>query len=193
MIFILSTSVFGVELSSMADTSVRDINSTFEEESTKVFGYNLFNGSFSQSTQLRYNPEYLISIGDTINLKMWGAFEFESKAAVDSQGNVFIPKVGTVNLLGIRNDQLSQTIEKAVKSVFKKSVFIYADLASYQPVSIFVTGAVNQPGLYDGLSSDSVIQFIDKAKGIDAQSGSYRKIKVLRKNKERIVLKISKL
>jgi len=103
---------------------------------------------------------------------------------VDSQGNIFIPKVGTVNVVGIRNDQLSQTLQKAVKKVFKKSVYVYADLESYQPVSIFVTGAVNKPGLYEGLSSDSIIQFIDKARGIDAKSGSYRNIKVLRQNKE---------
>lgn len=180
--FMLSTAVFGVELSNLADTTTQNIDTKEEVDSVKVFGYNLFNGSFSQNTQHRYNPEYLISIGDTINMKMWGAFDFETKTTVDSQGNVFIPKVGTVNILGIRNDKLSQTIQNAVKKVFKKSVFIYADLESYQPVSIFVTGAVNKPGLYEGLSSDSVIQFIDKAKGINAKSGSYRKIKVLRQN-----------
>ena len=180
----LSISLQAVELSSITDTEQDDSNAFNIQESAHVFGYNLFNGSFSKNTQHRYNPEYLISIGDTINLKMWGSFDFETKATVDSQGNIFIPKVGTVNILGIRNDQLSKNIENAIKKVFKKSVYIYADLESYQPVSIFVTGAVNKPGLYEGLSSDSVIQFIDKAKGIDAKSGSYRKIKVLRQNQE---------
>ncbi|RLA80228.1 MAG: polysaccharide export protein [Epsilonproteobacteria bacterium] len=181
---ILSTAAFGLELSNLTDTTAQDLNNSYTQESTIVFGYNLFNGSFSKNTQHRYNPEYLISIGDTINLKMWGAFEFEAKATVDSQGNIFIPKVGTVNILGIRNDKLSKSIEEKVKKVFKKNVFIYANLNSYQPVSIFVTGAVNKPGLYEGLSSDSVIQFIDKAKGINNKSGSYRNIKVLRQNKE---------
>jgi len=181
---LLSVALNAVELSNITDTTLGDSNSSIMQESTQVFGYNLFNGSFSKNTQHRYNPEYLISIGDTINLKMWGSFDFETKTTVDSQGNIFIPKVGTVNVLGMRNDQLSVIIENTIKKVFKKSVYIYADLESYQPVSIFVTGAVNKPGLYEGLSSDSVIQFIDKAKGIDAKSGSYRKIKVLRQNKE---------
>jgi len=181
---LLSVALNAVELSNITDTTLGDSNSSIMQESTQVFGYNLFNGSFSKNTQHRYNPEYLISIGDTINLKMWGSFDFETKTTVDSQGNIFIPKVGTVNVLGMRNDQLSVSIENTIKKVFKKSVYIYADLESYQHVSIFVTGAVNKPGLYEGLSSDSVIQFIDKAKGIDAKSGSYRKIKVLRQNKE---------
>ncbi len=183
-ILLTSLTLFAIELSNLSEAERNSSNATHQEESLKVFGYNLFNGSFSNNTQHRYNPEYRISIGDTINIKMWGAFEFEIKSDVDSQGNIFLPKVGTINVLGIRNDKLSQAIEESVKKVFKKSVYVYADLASYQPVSVFVTGAVNKPGLYEGLSSDSVIQFIDKAKGINAQSGSYRSIKILRQNKE---------
>ncbi len=181
---IFTTTIFGVELSDITNTTVENNQNYINNGQLKVFGYNLFNGNFSKNTQHRYNPEYLISIGDTINIKMWGAFEFETKTTVDSQGNIFIPKVGTLKVLGIRNDQLNSNVQKSVKKVFKKSVFIYADLQSYQPVSIFVTGAVNKPGLYDGLSSDSIIQFIDKAKGIDTVSGSYRNIKILRANKE---------
>ena len=181
LILLFSTLLFGVELSDI-DAQSKTQQITTENE-TKVFGHNLFNGSFSNSTQLRYNPEYLISIGDTINLKMWGAFELTTKETVDSQGNIFIPKVGTLKVLGIRNDKLSQKVQKSIKKVFKKSVYAYADLQSYQPVSIFVTGAVNKPGLYEGLSSDSIIQFLDKAKGINAKSGSYRNIKVLRSNR----------
>ncbi len=181
---LLSVTAFGVEIATPQDNSSNIDSLLTKKNITKVFGANLFNGSFSQNKQHRYNPEYLISIGDTIDLKIWGAFEFATKITVDSQGNIFIPKVGIVNILGIKNSKLNQYVNSAVKKIFRKSVFVYADLASYQPVSIFVTGAVNKPGLYDGLSSDSVIQFIDKAQGIEANSGSYRKIKILRQNKE---------
>ncbi|WP_457743707.1 polysaccharide biosynthesis/export family protein [Sulfurimonas sp.] len=172
-----------VELSSIDETANTELNATSYQAKVKVFGYNLFNGSFSHKSQNRYNPEYLINIGDTITVKMWGAFEFETKVTVDTQGNIFLPKVGTIHVLGIKNENLSSAVQKSVKKVFKKSVYVYADLVSYQPVSVFVTGAVNKPGLYEGLSSDSIIQFLDKAKGINAQSGSYRHIKVLRHNK----------
>ena len=181
---LLSVTAFGVEITTPQENSSNIDSLLSQKNITKVFGANLFNGSFSKNRQHRYNPEYLISIGDTIDLKIWGAFEFATKITVDSQGNIFIPKVGIVNILGIKNSKLNQYVNSAVKKIFKKSVFVYADLASYQPVSIFVTGAVNKPGLYDGLSSDSVIQFIDKAQGIEANSGSYRKIKILRQNKE---------
>ena len=151
--------------------------------SKQVFGHTLFNGSFSHNKQHRYNPNYLINIGDIVNLKLWGAFDFNASLPVDSQGNIFVPKVGTIHIVGVRNDQLSQVIQEKIKKVYQQNVHIYADLGNYQPVSVFVTGAVNQPGLYEGLSSDSIIQFLDKAKGIEGKYGSYRKITVLRQNK----------
>ncbi|EPZ0226792.1 polysaccharide biosynthesis/export family protein, partial [Campylobacter coli] len=40
----------------------------------------------------------------------------------------------------------------------------------------------NAPGLYQGLSSDSVIQYLDKAGGINLEYGSFRDIQILRNN-----------
>ncbi len=164
-------------------STLKDKNDTLMTQNTKVFGHRLFNGSFSHNKQYRYNPNYLINIGDMVNVKLWGAFDFNASIPVDSQGNIFLPKVGTVHLEGVRNDKLSQLLQQKIKKVFKKNVYVYADLGNYQPVSVFVTGAVNKPGLYEGLSSDSIVQFLDKAKGIESSSGSYRNITVLRENK----------
>lgn len=184
---LLIYSLFAIELSSVTTEYTQEINGSGVDQNQRtveVFGSNLFNGSFASNNQFRYNPNYLINIGDTINLKIWGAFELEAPLKVDSQGNVFIPKVGTLRVVGIRNDQLSKVLEESIKKEFKSNVFVYADLLSYQAVSVFVTGAVQKPGLYQGLSSDSVLQFIDKARGINNLTGSYRNIHVLRSNKE---------
>ena len=147
-----------------------------------IFGAHLFNGNFTKVQQHIYNPEYRIGIGDVISLKMWGAFSYEQPLVVDSQGNIFIPGVGTVQLLGVRNGDLVTLITEKVKKVYKENVFVYADMGAYQNVSIFVTGNVSKPGLYQGLSSDSLLQYIDKAFGINPEYGSFRKIKILRDN-----------
>jgi len=155
----------------------------YENTKQKVFGENLFNGKFSTNRQYRYNPNYLINSGDEIRVKMWGAYDFQGLFTIDTQGNIFVPKIGVIKLRGERNDNITKIIEKKVKNVFKNNVYIYADLKEYQNISVFVTGSVRKPGLYEGLSSDSVIQFLDKANGIDSEYGSYRKIKILRENK----------
>lgn len=178
-IFVLN--IWAITVDTISGT--QDANISVIDESQKVFGYTLFNGSFSNSKQHRYNPNYLINIGDIVNIKLWGAFDFNASISVDSQGNIFLPKVGTIKLLGVRNDQLSQIIQEEIKKVYKQNVHVYADLGNYQPVNVFVTGAVNKPGLYEGLSSDSIIQFLDKARGIESKYGSYRKVTVLRENR----------
>lgn len=155
---------------------------------TKVFGFHLFNGNFTQASQFLYNPDYKIAIGDKINFRMWGAVEFHQELMVDSQGNIFIPAVGAVNLLGVRNGDLVKVLKSSIAKIYKNNVFVYADMNVYQNVSIFVTGNVNKPGLYQGLSSDSIVQYLDKAGGINLEYGSFRDIEILRDNKP--VLKV---
>lgn len=147
------------------------------------FGANLFKGNFANIRQFIYNPHYRINIGDKISIVFWGAFENQLVVKVDNQGNIFIPKVGVIHVLGLEASKLNIVIQNAVKKVFKNNVFVYANILNYQPVNVFVTGNVNYPGLYQGLSSDSIIQFLDKAKGINLKNGSFRKIYVKRNNK----------
>jgi len=147
------------------------------------FGESLFQGEFKKGSKLRYTPEYLIDIGDVISVKLWGAYNYSGELKVDSRGNIFIPKVGNIGLLGVPNSNLKRVIELGVKKVFNSNVFVYANLNSYQPISIFVTGAVVKPGIYDALVTDSILQLIDKAGGIKLGEGSFRDITLLRDNR----------
>lgn len=163
-------------------TNYQENNISINPSQIPVFGAHLFNGNFKNYTQRVYNPDYKIAVGDQISLKIWGAVEFERVLVVDSQGNIFIPKVGAVNLLGVKNNALVSVIKAHVNKIYKNNVFVYADMNAYQNVSVFVTGSVNTPGLYQGLSSDSVIQYLDKAGGINLEYGSFRDIQILRNN-----------
>jgi protein involved in polysaccharide export with SLBB domain len=104
---------------------------------------------------------------------------------VDAQGNLFIPQVGPVRVLGNANSKLNSVIGAAVKRVFQNNVNVYANLEASQPVKVFVTGFVRQPGLYNGLSSDSLLTYLDKAGGIDPERGSFLDIRLMRGGKIR--------
>jgi len=165
------------------DVAVKETStdkSQLENNHKSYFGEEIFKGNFKENQQFRYNPDYVINVGDVINVKMWGAYEFSAELSVDKQGNIFIPKVGEVHLLGLSNRKLKSTIESSVKRIFNDNVYIYADLKQYQPISVFVSGSVKKVGLYKGLSTDSILQFIDKAGGIFRGQGSFRHITILR-------------
>jgi protein involved in polysaccharide export with SLBB domain len=148
-----------------------------------LFGSQLFSGRFASEAFSGFNPEYVVAVGDRISVRMWGAFTFEAAQVVDAQGNIFIPNVGPVRVLGVRNADLNQQVESQVKRTFRASVGVYATLEAAQPVKIYVTGFVRAPGLYAGLASDSVLYYLDRAGGIDPDRGSYLQVDVLRGGK----------
>ena len=150
-----------------------------------VFGEQLFLGKFATEQFAGFNPEYQVAIGDKITIKIWGAFNFEATLTVDPQGNIFIPQVGPVSVLGVKNAELNSVVEKSVRRVFKDVVGVYAYLETAVPVKVFVTGFVKNPGLYGGLSSNSILYYLDRAGGVDPERGSFIDIKVLRGNKIR--------
>lgn len=149
----------------------------------EAFGSWIFGGQFANQSFVGFNPSYEIAVGDKISLRLWGGFEFEGDLVVDAQGNVFLPQVGPVAVLGVRNQDLNDIVTEAVKSVFRKNVGVYASLDGAEPVKVFVTGFVKQPGLYAGHASDSVLFFLDQAGGIDSLRGSFLDVQVLRGGK----------
>lgn len=153
------------------------------EANRSVFGGNLFTGSFAQQSFAGFNPDYQINVGDKLYIQVWGAVEFDGEQLVDAQGNIFLPQVGPIRVLGSANSKLNDVIKGAVSRIYTNNVYIYASLISAQPVKIFVTGNVVKPGLYPGLSSDSILSYLDRAGGIDPYRGSYLDISLKRNSK----------
>jgi protein involved in polysaccharide export with SLBB domain len=150
-----------------------------------VFGSQMFSGRFGAVTFSGFNPDYQLAVGDNVLVRLWGAIAYEAVQPIDAQGNIFIPNVGPVKVVGVRNGDLNQLVDTAVKKVFRANVGVYATLQAAQPVKVYVTGFVRAPGLYGGLSSDSVLYYLDRAGGIDPDRGSYLQVDVLRGGKPR--------
>lgn len=147
---------------------------------TDVFGIGLFRGRFAAQSFRGFNPDYTISVGDRIDLKLWGAVELAVVLEVDSQGNLFVPRIGPIPLANTRNAELNELVTSHVRKIYRDNVGVYASLAAAEPVKVFVTGYVRAPGLYGAYASDSLLHFLDKAGGIDSQTGSFLDIRVLR-------------
>ena len=144
------------------------------------FATNLFLGNFLRQREDGLNPDYVVMPGDRVALNTWGALEINEVLVVDGQGNVFLPQIGPIRLAGVRNAELTATVEKAIGRVYSRNVGVYTNLLTAAPVAVYVTGGVLRPGRYAGVPSDSVLFFLDQAGGIAPTLGSYRDIAVLR-------------
>lgn len=147
------------------------------------FGASLFKGRFAGTYSDSINPSYRIAPGDRIVIRVWGARQYDDVLVVDQQGNIFIPEVGPIQVLGITNAQLQSVVKSRVGQVFTSNVEVYVNLLSSQPVAVYVAGYVVNPGQYAGGVDDSLLSYLDRAGGIDFRRGSFRNIEVKREGK----------
>jgi len=152
-------------------------------QDTAPFGAELFQGNFAKGTYDELNRDYIIMPGDRISIRMWGAHNAEGVFEVDAQGSIFIPMLGPLKVSEIKYEKLSEVVREKIRSVFIDNVDVYTNLLNAQPVAVYVTGFVNNPGRYAGGPTDSVLYYLDMAGGIDSERGSYRDIRVLRSGK----------
>jgi protein involved in polysaccharide export with SLBB domain len=153
---------------------------TQEPDELQPFGSKLFTGNFLKTREDGLNPNYVVAPGDQVSVRTWGAVNLNETYTVDSQGNIFLPEIGPLRLEGIRNSDLTAAVRGHIRKVYTNNIDVYTNLVTSQPVAVYVTGLVNNPGRYAGIPSDSILYFLDQAGGIDAKLGSYRSIEILR-------------
>ncbi len=147
---------------------------------SRMFGAQLFTSQNAEGgAGIAFNPNYVIGLGDTIQVRLWGAFTYDGTLTVDPKGNIFLPNVGPLKVAGVTNSQLNTLVIMRVKEVYQANVNVYASLVQAQPVKVFVTGYVRTPGLYGGVASDSLLSYLSKAGGVDSERGSYVDITVV--------------
>lgn len=165
----------------IANTTASNIIITpSNDPSSIVFGSSLFAPDTNPAPFTAFNPSYQIQRGDYIRLQVWGAAAFNEILQVDAQGNIFIPEIGPVTVAGVENRDLNKVITSKVSEIYIKHVNLYANLETAQEVKVYIAGYVNRPGLYGGLASENLINYIRLAGGIDLIRGSFIQIDVKR-------------
>lgn len=177
-----ATTAEAVAAASLKSNAIIQSTRPYQAVNTKaqIFGEQLFRGAFATTSGSTFNDSYVINAGDNVQVRMWGAYQYAATMTVDPQGNIFLPNVGPVRVAGVQNGNLQNVVQSAISRIYRSNVGVYASLEEAQPVKVFVTGFVNQPGYYGGLAADSVLSYLDRAGGIDPKRGSYIDIQILR-------------
>ena len=146
---------------------------------TAVFGGALFTGQ-PQSSSDAPNPNYVLAPGDRVSVRAWGAVDAEQVSQIDPAGNLFLPNIGPIRVAGTRVGDLQRVVEGEIRRVYTQQVQVYATVLSTQRIGVFVAGFVKSPGRYAGSASDSILDFLLRAGGVDPARGSFREISVQR-------------
>ena len=126
--------------------------------------------------------DYIVRPGDEINLTIWGTVDADLQLRVDRAGRISVPRVGTINVGGLRNADLADEISRRVGQTFR-NFHLSVSIGQVRAIRVFVGGYVQHPGSINVSGLSSILHAIMRAGGPSA-AGSFRDIHLRRQGKE---------
>jgi protein involved in polysaccharide export with SLBB domain len=149
------------------------------------FGANLVTDDSSYVSQdpLPAIPgDYIVRPGDELRLNIWGTVDADLRLIVERDGNITVPRVGSIRVAGLRSSELEEAISRRVGRTFR-NFQLSVTLGQVRAIRVFVGGYVLRPGSVTVSGLSSILHTIMRAGGPSA-SGSFRDIHLRRGGKE---------
>src|SRR5258707_3871534 len=149
-----------------------------------IFGQNLFEhvpSTFAPLDRVQVPADYIIGPGDELLIRAWGQIDVNWRAIVDRTGGIYIPKIGTLNLAGIKYSDLHDYLQTEIGRIFK-NFQLSVSMGQLRSIQIFVVGQVRRPGTYTVSSLSTLVDALF-ASGGPSNPGSVRRIQLKRDGK----------
>lgn len=154
----------------------------FVRESTgqllPVFGSELFARSFAPDATQPPPADYVLGPGDEVQLQVWGAVEFTGAFTIDRNGQIALPKVGTIGLAGVPVRNLESVLRNQLGRVFT-NFQLNANLGRLRSIQVYVVGQARKPGTHKVSSLSTLVNAVFASGGPSA-TGSMRNIELKR-------------
>src|SRR5271157_5178711 len=87
-----------------------------------IYGASLFENvpsTFAPVDHIPVTADYVIGPGDELMIRAWGQIDLDVHARVDRNGNVFLPKVGSVNVSGLKYAQIEDFMRSHIGRIYQ--------------------------------------------------------------------------
>ena len=152
-----------------------------ESKKLKQFGYDIFNKvplTFAPVTDAPVPSNYMIGPGDTINILFFGKKSIDFSQQVTRDGNLEIPDVGPVSVVGLTFTELKENINERIANQMI-GVKVSISLGGLRSIRVFVLGEVEKPGSYTVNSLATLTNAVLASGGI-TRIGTLRDIQLKR-------------
>lgn len=145
-----------------------------------VYGHRLFSTptGYAPISQAVVPNDYVIGPGDEIRLQVWGSIDAEFSLVVNRHGQISLPKVGVVNLAGVRAGDLESVLRSKIGRIFR-NFDLNATLGRLRSIQVYVVGQARQPGTHTVSSLSTLINALFEVGGPN-NNGSMRLIQLKR-------------
>jgi polysaccharide biosynthesis/export protein len=148
------------------------------------FGYDLFGGpdsTFAPVDDAPVGGGYVLGPGDVLQLYLWGMVNNALTLQVNRQGEIFVPRIGTIPVWGRPLGEVRQLIHEQLSRQFS-GFRMSLNLSEPRSIQVFIVGEVTRPGVYTVSPVSTIINALFVAGG-PTKLGSLRIIRLIRNNR----------
>jgi len=149
-----------------------------------IYGFDFFEyapTTFAPTDSIPISSDYILGPGDSLEIYLYGNDEDETVAFISRTGEIFIPYLGPVNLLGLTFEQANELLKTRVKAELIGTEISIA-LKELRSITVYFLGEAYKPGQYKMSALSTVTNAMFASGGVN-KNGSLRNIQVLRNSK----------
>ncbi|MFN3802328.1 SLBB domain-containing protein [Belliella pelovolcani] len=165
----------------------------FEEESSPYFGGDLF---YNKNRKLTFEPNiniptpknYILGPGDMIYIDIYGQSERYMEVNINPDGFAIVENIGPISLSGKSIEEAINILKNRLSNFYEgmrgsnPNTYLQVTLGNVRSIQVHLVGELRLPGTFT-LSSFSTVFNALYAAGGPSENGTYRNIKLIRKNK----------
>ena len=163
-----------------------ELDENFKMENCEecIFGFDFFEfapTTFAPTESIPISSDYILGPGDSLEIYLYGNEEEETTSFISRTGQIFIPLIGPVNLLGLTFEQANELLKGRVKAELIGTEISIA-LKELRAITVYFLGEAYKPGQYKMSALSTVTNAMFVSGGVN-KNGSLRNIQVIRNNK----------
>ncbi len=146
-----------------------------------IYGQALFQNvptTFAPVDRVPVTADYVLGPGDELLIRAWGQIDLDLRARVDRNGAVYIPKVGNMNVAGLKFEQLQGYLKSQIGRIYQ-NFDLNISMGELRSIDVFVVGQANRPGRYTVSSLSTLANAVFASEG-PSPAGSMRHIQLKR-------------
>jgi polysaccharide export outer membrane protein len=127
----------------------------------------------AQGLHSAINPaDYLIGPGDLLEIKVFESEKLTSLVRVSSRGEITLPLLGSVHVDGITARETEVKIENLLREGgYIRDPHVSVFVKEHRSKVVSVVGYVKEPGTYELIGRQTLLDVLAAAKGLDDKAG----------------------
>lgn len=146
-----------------------------------IYGANLFAGkstSFGPIDQAPAPENLLVGAGDELRIRIWGQINFSANLRVNREGEIYLPKAGSVHVAGLPYSEVAQHLRNALERIYR-NFELSVDMGAIHSIQIYVAGEATRPGEYTVSALSTLVDAVFLSNG-PSGAGSMRHVQLKR-------------